>query len=251
MSWDLVRKEMVEEKGLEASVADKIGVYCKLSGSSDLILQLQQDTELMKSQDAEVGLKEMKLLFEYLEAYGILDLVKFDLSLARGLDYYTGVIYEAVLEKSKETQGIGSIAAGGRYDNLVGMFCGSQVPCVGISLGVERIFAILTNKKDKLPEKSDTAVMVMSPDGNLIERMKITAELCNNNIPTEFIMKEHPKLKSQLSSCEKSGIPIAVIVGKKEIEQGGVVVKFMDAKEEVFCARGDLVKLIKDKLNLI
>ena len=249
MSWEMVKKEMVQEKGLDEQVADKIGEYCKLCGSTELIDKLLSDPVLTANSDAKVGLEEMKLLFEYLAAYNILDLVQFDLSLARGLDYYTGVIYEAVMEKSKETLGIGSIAAGGRYDNLVGMFSGTQVPCVGVSLGVERIFAILANKKDQ-PQKSDTKVMVMSPDGNLIERMKISAELYNNNIPTEFLMKEKGKLKSQLSTCEKAGIPVAIIVGKSEIEKNGVVVKFMETKEEMFCLRSEFVNVIKSKLNL-
>jgi len=80
---------------------------------------------------------------------GSLQHVSFDLSLARGLDYYTGVIYEAVLLDG--TSSVGSIAAGGRYDNLVGMFSpsGVQTPCVGVSIGVERVFAILERKADE------------------------------------------------------------------------------------------------------
>ena len=80
---------------------------------------------------ANIAMSEMKLLFTYLEAMGSLDYISFDMSLARGLDYYTGVIYEAVLVDG--TSRLGSIAAGGRYDNLVGMFSisGQQTPCVG------------------------------------------------------------------------------------------------------------------------
>lgn len=79
----------------------------------------------------------MAILFNYLKLFNVAHKVTFDLSLARGLDYYTGVIYEAVLTSgSDETMGVGSVAAGGRYDNLVGMFSGgSTIPCVGISIG--------------------------------------------------------------------------------------------------------------------
>lgn len=82
----------------------------------------------------------MELLFGYLEAMGMLEYISFDFSLARGLDYYTGLIYEAVLTS---TDRVGSIAGGGRYDGLVGMFSGKNIPAVGVSIGIERVFSIL------------------------------------------------------------------------------------------------------------
>ena len=82
-------------------------------------------------------------MFTYLEAFGVLDRISFDFSLARGLDYYTGLIYEAVLT---DTDRVGSIAGGGRYDGLVGMFSGKAVPSVGVSIGIERVFSILEEK---------------------------------------------------------------------------------------------------------
>merc|ERR1712010_332841 len=90
------------------------------------------------------GLEEMKLLLKYCDIYGCGDSVSFDLSLARGLDYYTGVIYEAVLGGEEEVL-VGSVAGGGRYDGLVGMFDpkGRSVPCVGVSIGIERLFSIM------------------------------------------------------------------------------------------------------------
>lgn len=88
-------------------------------------------------------MKEMELLFKYLEALGIIDYFSFDFSLARGLDYYTGLIYEAVLT---DTNRVGSISGGGRYDGLIGMFSGKDIPSVGGSIGIERIFSILEEK---------------------------------------------------------------------------------------------------------
>lgn len=85
----------------------------------------------------------MDTLFTYLEAFNCLDSFSFDFSLARGLDYYTGLIYEAVLT---DTNRVGSIAGGGRYDGLVGMFSGKQIPAIGVSIGIERVFAILEEK---------------------------------------------------------------------------------------------------------
>ena len=85
----------------------------------------------------------MELLFTYCEAMGCLDNILFDFSLARGLDYYTGLIYEAVLT---DTDRVGSIAGGGRYDGLVGMFSGKDIPAIGVSIGIERVFTILEEK---------------------------------------------------------------------------------------------------------
>lgn len=94
----------------------------------------------------EVAMKtiaDMGTLFSYLQAFGALDRISFDFSLARGLDYYTGLIYEAVLTG---TDRVGSIAGGGRYDGLVGMFSGKMVPSVGVSIGIERVFSIYEEK---------------------------------------------------------------------------------------------------------
>jgi histidyl-tRNA synthetase len=177
LPWAEVRKEMTEEKGLEEEVADKIGEYVVQKGQKDLLEKLQADPTLTANPPMKAGLEEMVLLFNYLEAFDSLANVSFDLSLARGLDYYTGVIFEIVTEgsaplaststapaappkpskkpsnkagadfdedrSSDPSVGVGSIAAGGRYDNLVGMFSGkTQIPCVGISFGVDRIFSI-------------------------------------------------------------------------------------------------------------
>ncbi len=90
----------MEEKGLDVEVADKIGDYVKLSGGADLINQLARNEEFMANPIAKQGLEELKTLFEYLEIFQMMDKISFDLSLARGLDYYTGVIYEAVFKSS-------------------------------------------------------------------------------------------------------------------------------------------------------
>lgn len=95
--WEEVKREIVQEKGLPEDVADKIGEYVILNGKSELIDKLFADTNLTKSKSAVEGLEAMKLILKYCEIYDTYRNVSFDLSLARGLDYYTGVIYEAVL----------------------------------------------------------------------------------------------------------------------------------------------------------
>ncbi|KAK5041474.1 Cytoplasmic and mitochondrial histidine tRNA synthetase, partial [Cryomyces antarcticus] len=98
--WDEVRREMTEEKGLDPDVADKIGGYVVRKGGRELLETLKDDEAFAANASAKQGLEEMALLFDYLDVFAVLPRVSFDLSLARGLDYYTGVIYEVVTEGS-------------------------------------------------------------------------------------------------------------------------------------------------------
>nr|CAI5857804.1 unnamed protein product [Callosobruchus analis] len=176
--WDEVRKEMIEEKGLSEATADKIGEYVRLNGKADLVEKLLADENLSKNKSAVKGLEAMNLLLKYCDIYGTTDRILFDLSLARGLDYYTGVIYEAVLLGEVS---VGSVAGGGRYDDLAGMFDpkGRQVPCVGVSIGVERLFAVMEARQaaGKI-RTTETEVYVATAQKNLHEeRMRLCAEL--------------------------------------------------------------------------
>ncbi|KAG8842803.1 Cytoplasmic and mitochondrial histidine tRNA synthetase [Tulasnella sp. 330] len=314
--WSEVRREMTEEKGLDGGVADQIGEYVKLKGGSELIAKLRE-TKLLENASAKAGLEDMELLFKYLEVFGVANKMSLDMSLARGLDYYTGVIYEAVCEasappgfsvnpptadqpqtqvptpegsaappksskKSKpskdkdadgtaaaepeidETQiGVGSIAAGGRYDELVGMFAsaasgesskgkkstaGLGIPCVGVSVGVERVFSLLREKMMKEEGKlrgKETQVYVMSVgDGLLVERMGIVKRLWDAGIKTEFMYKAKPKLRAQFEYCDKELIPFAVILGPDELREGFVRVKEQRGKDaDSSAGDGEKVKI--------
>jgi histidyl-tRNA synthetase len=140
MPWDEVKREM-EQKGLEAAIADTIGAYVlQIEGDrsfSETLKFLRADDVLSQNDHVKKGVGEMEQLLRYLTTNDIVQYIKFDLSLARGLDYYTGLIYEVVLNDSSSK--VGSIAAGGRYDNLVGMFSRRDIPCVGVSFGIDRI----------------------------------------------------------------------------------------------------------------
>lgn len=172
--WEEVRKEMTEEKGLEGEIADRIWGYVQKKGGPEILEELRADEKMKENKSMVKGMDDMNLLFTYLDAFKVLDKTEFNLSLARGLDYYTGLIFEVITEGSAPAAsisgdnakpqraakkdkgndldedrsndpsvGVGSVAGGGRYDELVGMFSGkSQIPCVGLSLGVDRIFSI-------------------------------------------------------------------------------------------------------------
>ena len=275
--WDVVRKEMTEEKGLDGEVADRIGEYVVQKGGRDLLSKLQKDEGLSSNESAKAGLADMDLLFTYLQSFDVLDRISLDMSLARGLDYYTGVIYEVVTEGSapqtqegqklqnagkKEskankhasnidgdedrsndpTVGVGSVAAGGRYDNLVSMFSGKQqIPCVGISFGVDRIFAItkqrLASDSSAAPIRTnevDVYVMAFGGkgfDGLLPQRMEVAKRLWNAGIKAEFSWKVKPKLPQQFKAAENNGVPFAIILGDDELADGKCKIKELGLPE--------------------
>lgn len=262
--WEDVRMEMIDQKGLAPESADLIGNYVQMKGGVDLIEQLEQDERLSKSKAALEGLKDVKLLLHYCNLYGISDRVVFDLSLARGLDYYTGVIYEAVLTgqpnnktKDGEPTGVGSVAGGGRYDNLVGMFDpkGRKVPCVGISIGIERVFSLMEAKvqaQEKKVRTTETQVFVASAQKNLVEeRLKLCRELWDAKLRTEHSYKNNPKLLVQLQYCEENGIPLALVIGQSEIEKGVVKLRNVVTREEKEVPRADMVSEIAKTLGEI
>ncbi|KAK5172225.1 Cytoplasmic and mitochondrial histidine tRNA synthetase [Saxophila tyrrhenica] len=312
--WEEVRREMTEDKGLDGEVADRIGEYAVLKGGRDLLEKLQNNATLSANESAKQGLADLDLLFTYLKSFSVLDRVSFDLSLARGLDYYTGLIYEVITEGSapqtKEGQdlqragkkeakpnkgptnidgdedrsndpsvGVGSVAAGGRYDNLVSDFSKKQqIPCVGISFGVERIFSItkqrLAADKTAAPIRTnevDVYVMAFGGkgfEGLLAERMDVAKRLWDAGIKAEFSWKVKPKLPQQFKAAEVNGVPFAVILGDDELaagkckikemglagdhpEKDGVLVEMKDLVEEVRArlAKKEEVEMLADGVN--
>jgi histidyl-tRNA synthetase len=142
--WQTVKKELIE-KGVDETQCDKLHVFVQYKDSPRVLLEkLNTDGVLTKSDKGKEALEEMALLIDYLEIMDITKHISFDLSLARGLDYYTGLIFEAILT---EGSSLGSIAGGGRYDDLLGMFSnGKTIPAIGGSIGIERVFNILEEK---------------------------------------------------------------------------------------------------------
>ncbi|XP_017758116.1 PREDICTED: histidine--tRNA ligase, cytoplasmic isoform X3 [Eufriesea mexicana] len=250
--WLEVKQEIMEEKGLEESSVDKIGTYVSLSGGVELISKLREDVELMKYEAAVRGLESMELLFKYCNILQVMDKITFDLSLARGLDYYTGVIFEAVLTGGEVT--VGSVAGGGRYDNLVGMFDNKKksIPCVGLSLGVERIFNVLETKLNREGVKTRTTeieVFVATAQKNLHEeRMKILSILWDAGVKAEHSYKRNVKLLAQLHHCEESGIPLAIIIGEGELARGEVTLRDIASRAEVSISRTHLIDEIRRRL---
>lgn len=277
MAWADVRKEMVEDKGLPDEVADRIGEYVKHSGGiQDMLQFLKQDAPLSANEHVQAGMADMELLAAYLQALRVTDKVSFDLSLARGLDYYTSLIFEVLSKPSpdaetqmkqtkrrpkgtEESSQVGTIAAGGRYDNLVGMFGKRTIPCVGISFGVDRIFTILKARREKeealRAREIDVYIMAFGGkefDGLLLERLSIASQLWDAGIATEFMAKVKPKLPQQFKAA--LDVPLAVILGQDELAAGKVRVKILGLaddhpeKEGVLVDKADLVAEVRKRL---
>ena len=185
--WSKVREELVGSKGIRPEAADELFRFVNNSGKPDMMIAYLKEEKLFgEHKGANDALREMETLFEYLGAMGgVCDNLSFDLSLARGLDYYTGLIYEAVLT---EGSNVGSIAGGGRYDDLIGMFAGKSLPAVGVSIGIERVFSILEEKAlaDSSARASETQVLVASTwNGMTKHRFAVCAELWRAGIKVQ------------------------------------------------------------------
>ncbi|CAL4177608.1 unnamed protein product, partial [Meganyctiphanes norvegica] len=251
--WEDVRKEMVDDKGLDPNVADLIGEYVKLSGGEDLIEKLQADERLKDSEDVQAGLKDMCLLFEYCTLLNCQENLRFEMGLARGLDYYTGVIYEATLQtgQSGEEGSVGSVAGGGRYDNLVGMFDPKKktIPCVGLSFGIERLFAIheRKNKEVKIRATNTEVYVAAATKGMIQERLKLLAELHGEDIKAESSYKTNPKFLNQLQYAEENGIPWVIVIGESEVNDGVVKLRETATRKEETIKRDQLIQAIKTR----
>lgn len=251
--WEVVRAEMTEEKGLSGDVADRIGEFVVLKGKpKELLAKLTEASHpLAIHAESAAALVELGTLFEFLDDMGALGPIVFDLSLARGLDYYTGVIYEAVLKGGN----VGSIAAGGRYDKLVGMFSGKEVPAVGVSIGIERVFAIMEAQMraaaaaaSGVIRETETQVLVASIGSGLQrKRMAIAAKLWAAGVKAEFGFKPNPKMGDQLGYALKSGIPFMILFGEDELSKGTVKLKDMDAGTEEEVREEDLPRVTAER----
>ena len=232
----------MEQKGLDSAVADDIGRYVQINGHgiSSVLDQLRCDSRLTANKDFEAGLKDMDLLRAYLEAFQLSDKVSFDLSLARGLDYYTALIFEATakspdLHTKSSDPPIGSVAAGGRYDNLSGMF-GNSIPCVGVSFGIDRIFTILKARGENgtaqsVARRFDVYIMAFG-SGLLTERMTLARELWAAGISAEYSLKVKPKLPQQFKSAEAGGARAVLIIGEEELKSGKVRLKILGLADD-------------------
>lgn len=248
-SFEQIKKEMVDEKGLSNEISDRIGTFVKWRGPPvELLSKLKQECSFLENNESSLALDELEIMFKALEKSKCIDRVVFDLSLARGLDYYTGVIFEAVFKGAAQ---VGSIAAGGRYDNLIGMFGTRQVPSVGISLGIERVFAIMEQlQKDKNQEirATETQVLVSILGDDSALAAELVGELWHAKVKAEFMI--HKKVMKHIDRARDSRIPWMVLVGERELSEGVVKLKDVVAAIDYEVPRGKLVDDLCKRLGM-
>lgn len=188
--------------------------------------------------DAAEGISELKEICNYLIALSIPEeKIQIDFSLARGLDYYTGPVFEAILLDAPE---FGSVFGGGRYDNLVERFLrhdgqvGKSIPAVGASTGIDRLLAAMEKLQliESTPSTARVLVTVMERN-RMTEYMQLTRELRANGINTELYMGEEKGLGKQLQYANKQEIPLAIIIGSNEFEKNEVTIKDLRAGKNI------------------
>ena len=224
---DKVNEEL-QERGLTPEAIDRLQPILHLQGTNEQKLQ-QLQTVLSDSETGQEGIRELQEVFELIRCAGVTLPIELDLCLARGLNYYTGAIFEV---KALDVA-IGSITGGGRYDNLTGIFGLSGVSGVGISFGADRIYDVLT-QQDNWPEQSaEQTRLLFACFGEAEKRYAVrwAATLRQAGIPVE-IYPEPVKMKKQMSYADAKQIPYVAIVGENEMNTDCVMLKDMHSGEQ-------------------
>ena len=227
---DKVRTCLTEDVGLTAEQADEIMRFISITGSNrqvlDALAGYQGRHELF-----DQGLDELTTVTRYLAAFGVPE-VNFavDLTIARGLDYYTGTVYETTLLDYPE---IGSVCSGGRYDNLAEYYTDRQLPGVGISIGLTRLFYVLGEQgllNPSLPTApADVLILPMTQD--LTPAIQLATRLRGAGVRTQ-LYTEQKKFKAKMNYADKLGVPYVVFLGDDEIAAGLVSCKDMTSGEQ-------------------
>lgn len=240
-----VRRELTDG-GIEGEAADRVLTSVTMDGSPDDLLD--DLTERLASVPAAgEAIAELRQLFALLPAFGVpAETYHLDLSLARGLDYYTGPVYEASVVEPK----VGSVAGAGRYDKLVGNFLGRPIPATGISLGLERIIEVV-EEFGLLPTPSTVAdVFVAVFQDSLAASAGIARELRNAGLNVDVAVQPNRSLGDQLKYANRKGVRFAVIAGEAELERGEAALKDLLTGEQVTVPLLTLAGEMRGRMNV-
>ena len=245
---DHVRDTLMGEAfGLSAESAKKILDFVQIRSSSHADALAKLDALQTGSVTFSQGVSELRETLELIKAFGVPEThYAINLSIARGLDYYTGTVYETTLNEHLE---IGSICSGGRYDNLAANYTKSQLPGVGISIGVTRLFWQLREAKLLGAAQSTvTALVTQMDEAQMPAYLELAHHLRSAGIATEVVM-ESGKLAKQFKYADRAGIRFVLVLGPDEISKGVVTVKDMRKQDQFEVARADLVKTLRVELE--
>lgn len=235
-----VNRELADA-GLSAASIDRLQPIITMSGSNaDKLATMRR--VLSASEIGLKGIDECAFVFDTLQRLGLKNEVEFDLTLARGLNYYTGCIFEV---KALDVQ-IGSITGGGRYDNLTGIFGMPGLSGVGISFGADRIFDVL-NQLDLYPKETITGTELLFVNFGVSEAaycMSVLTRVRAAGIRSE-LYPEAAKMKKQMAYANAKQVPYVVLVGENEIAEGKLTVKNMTSGEQQLLSVEELIRLLR------
>ena len=223
-------RALLLEEGVSEKNADEIMSFITFSGESAQKLSFLEGYK-GRDETFDTGLSELRAVCAYLPEFGVPEEnFEIDLTIARGLDYYTGTVYETTLLDHPE---IGSVCSGGRYDNLAEYYTDKKLPGVGISIGLTRLFFVLS-EQGLLSDEIVTApcdALIIPMTENLGKAVETATLLRNAGVRTQ-LYSEDKKFKAKMSYADKIGVPFAVLIGDDELEKGVVKIKDMQSGEQ-------------------
>ncbi len=221
--------EELKKINVDSNAIEKIIDFIEISGTTDEKLSKLKELKI-ENENFNKGLEELQEVVKYIRIFGIPDSnFKVDLTIARGLDYYTGTVYETFLDNYRE---LGSVCSGGRYENLAEYYTDKKLPGVGISIGLTRLFYKLNELNlIKADKKSISDILIIPMVENLEVPIKIATKLRNLGINTEIYLN-NKKLKAKFKYADKLKIPFTIIIGEDEINSNTITLKNMETGEE-------------------
>lgn len=241
---DAVKRDLVATGVSEAASSRVLELVSARGSYAELLDQAERDLNGIAS--AEKPLRDLRSLMDYLADLGVpKNAYRLDFSLARGLDYYTGPVFEAVVKEPK----IGSVGGAGRYDGLVGTFLGRDIPATGMSLGIERILEVIQQFNLLESPPSVAQALMVSLPATLAEAGHLARELREEGLRIDLSVLTNRSLGEQLKYADRRGIPLAIIPGEDEISRGKVSVKILKTGEQVECDQAVLAEELRRLLN--
>ena len=241
-----VRACLLEDCGLTGDQADEILRFIAITGGNDAVLSALESYR-GRSEVFDLGLDELHAVVGHLAAFGVPeDHFAVDLTIARGLDYYTGTVYETTLLDYPE---IGSVCSGGRYDNLAEYYTDKQLPGVGISIGLTRLFYVLGEQgllNDDLPT-APADVLVLPLSGDLAPAIALSTRLRAAGVRTQ-LYTEAKKFKAKMNYADRLGVPFVIFLGDDEIAAGTVTCKDMASGQQTTLGFEETLQRIREGL---
>ncbi len=242
-----VKVILTEDCGLTESQAEEILKFISITGSNAEVLGALE-AYAGRNELFDLGVAELKAVTENLAAFGVPEEnFAVDLTIARGLDYYTGTVYETTLLDHPE---IGSVCSGGRYDNLAGYYIDKPLPGVGISIGLTRLFYVLDEQGLLNPDlpSAPADVLVLPMTASPAPAVALAEALRSDGLRVQ-LYSEPKKFKQKLSYCDKLGVPYAVLLGEDEIAQGKCALKDMRTGQQQLLTAQEAAQVILENIS--